>query len=149
MRNIARLPLLFVLLLTLSLGACDSVKEDDAPSIDGVYELQSNDGSVAFLHIDASTTTLYEYYDSDATQGSECYISYSDDVSLVREGNVLFYEETFDDGTIRYDIRLSGSVLVYTFSENGETISTSRWDRSRRSVSSFTPDCSDDFSPKR
>ncbi len=122
-RTLTLFRLLLAAVLLVTLAACDS--NDDKPSLDGIYELDSSEGDVWFIGIQGSRLTSYDYFGDNFDDQGDCYSIFSE------TGQRSDNEIRLDD----FSVRLDGDVVVTDF------FGSQRWKRSGRRVSSFTPDC--------
>jgi hypothetical protein len=132
MRKLRALALLSVTLLAL--GACDS-SEDDASSIDGVWQSRGADVIYYEFNVGEGIFGVYDYYGDDYDDFGDCYVT-SQRLSLSALGDDV-YRIDGDEA----EVTVSGDVLtVIDRFENGSTL-TERLDRSDRRVSDFRPEC--------
>ncbi len=133
---LGRYALLSVACIALLATGCDTVSPDEEPSIEGLWELQSNEEEV-YWSIGQTSITTYAFVDGDAA----CYAGNT--LSIVRsDGERYVLRE--DDTEIEFLLEVEGNTLTVTFeqSSDGSTYSFSgTFHRSDESVNNFSPRC--------
>lgn len=142
MRLLTILRLLIAGALFLSLTACDSNDENDSSSLDGVYQLRSDDGDIFFISIEGRSVTSYDYFGDSFDQGDDCYGTFTETGS--RSGEVLTFRTVEDGIEYRLEVTVEDDVLTFADYEDGQLFASDKWDRSDRRISSFTPICGSD-----
>lgn len=117
--------------------------EELLADIQGMWQLDSEDGDVSYVHVDDRIVSNYDYMGDDFDEGPECYLYTRTEIKTIEGDQVTFIVEDDPQLTVTAKISVKNNILSVS-QKLGNIEFTELFNRSNSNSDSFVPFC-DDF----
>lgn len=140
--------LLFLVVLISMISSCsdDNNNNDEGEElladIQGLWQLDSEEGDINYIHVDNRIIYNYDYMGDDFDEGPECYEYSRNEILSIEGDEVTFMIDDDPEDTETVTVIVSNNVLSVSQTFAGLQF-TQLFNRSNTDVDSFTPICED------
>ncbi len=139
--------LILVVLASIASSCSDDNNNNDAgeellADIQGLWQLNSEEGDINYIHVDDEVIHNYDYMGDDFDEGPECYEYSRNEIISIDGDEVTFMIDDDPEDTVTVRVSVNNNILSVTQTFAGLQF-TELFNRSNKDLDSFEPICDD------